>query len=248
MTLPKNIKELRNPDTLKSGHITKMSNGRMVVVKRNKYGKAKYKNASKSEINCSKTLKKNINYMLNEVKTKKSRIKTYPQALAIAYSKTQKAFPKCELVKKTKTKLKTNKNTSNNVTNNIQQGSGRKRVKIQRDIIKTLMKKGYIQKIKNTICKPVKKIKHLYKETEYSEYQADLKNISKSRYSNGIKMDLNTFLKLINDLIYKCNNTKTNFYGTYFNFINKINIRNTFTNTDEKEKFKLLLTFVKNLP
>lgn len=93
---------LRDPNTLKSGHVSKVSRNKYVVVKRDKKGKARYVKAKPKDVKCSKTLKKNVKEMINDVKTKK--IKTYKQALAIAYNKTQKKFPKCELINKTKKK------------------------------------------------------------------------------------------------------------------------------------------------
>ena len=73
MTLPDKITELRDPDTLKSGHVAKLSKGRKVVVKRNKSGKARYVKANPTDIKCSKSLKRNVKQMLNEAKTKKNK-------------------------------------------------------------------------------------------------------------------------------------------------------------------------------
>lgn len=108
--LPKSVKQLRNPETLKTGHISKLSGNRYVVVKKDKNKKSKYVTANKNDIMCDKDLKKNIYTMIKEVKSKKKnkRIKTYPQALAIAYTKTAIKHPKCGLV------LKDNKNKKSN--------------------------------------------------------------------------------------------------------------------------------------
>lgn len=213
MTLPKSIKELRNPDTLKSGHIAKMSKGRLVVVKRNKSGKASYRKASKTDIKCSKTLKRNVKQMLNEVKSKKNkRVKTYPQALAIAYSKTQKSYPRCELVKRTKSKSKPNsKRTSKRtnkrkmmggkrLTHKVQTGAGKKRVKLQRNILKLLIKKGYILKQDGT-CSTVKsgKIKSLYNKDITDNTIKKIRNKDK-----GGKMNFTDFLNKMNVMIVKC--------------------------------------------
>lgn len=105
--LPKTIKELKDPNILKPGHISKLSGNKYVVVKKDKFGKHKYTKASKKDVRCDKYLKGNIYDMIKEVKSKKKnkRVKSYPQALAIAYSKTKIKYPKCSLVlreKKTK--------------------------------------------------------------------------------------------------------------------------------------------------
>ena len=98
--LPKNIKELKDPNMLKPGHISKLSGNKYVVVKKDKLGNHKYTKASKKDIRCDKDLKKNIYNMIKEVKSKKKnkRIKSYSQALAIAYSKTGIKHPKCSLI------------------------------------------------------------------------------------------------------------------------------------------------------
>ena len=86
---------------LKSGHITKLSGNKYVVVKRDSKGKAKYTKATQKAIKCDKDLKKNIYNMIKEVKSKKNKkIKSYKQGIAIAYSKTSKKYPKCDLIKK----------------------------------------------------------------------------------------------------------------------------------------------------
>lgn len=264
--MPDKISELRDPNTLKSGHIAELSKGRKVVVKRNKYGNAKYVKASTKDIKCSRSLKKNVIQMLNEVKTKKNkRVKSYSQALAIAYSKTKKKFPNCSLIlKSTKTKPKTHTKpkTTNKTTNNIsklKQNGGGKRVKLQRKILKLLIKKQYILKQSNTSkCTIINgnSIKQIYDSKQNIPI-----NIKKIRNKSD-KLDLNTLLQYINKLIQNCNkdlhnaklsypenSSESRFGFRYSNtYANIIILNNNDLPTKELDKIKYLYKFVKELP
>ena len=213
------LASLRDPNTLKSGHVKKLSSGKAYVVKRNKEGVARYVKATPSDVKCSKTLKKNVSEMLNEVKSNKN-IKSYSQALAIAYSKTQKKYPKCKLVQKNNNKTNKTKKLTN--TKYIQNG-GKKRVKLQRKIIKLLIEKNYIRKqTGSNSCQPVKgnNIKSLY--DDFKSARDEIKKI-KYKNKNG-KQTVNDFIKLINDLIHTCHssiNVKDEYFNEYFKFRNK---------------------------
>ena len=260
MSLQNKIKELRDPNTLKSGHVTKLSKGRKVVVKRDKNGKAKYVKALPIDIKCSKSLKKNVKQMLDEAKTKKNKkIKSYSQALAIAYSKTKKQYPRCDLVQQTnKTKhinnSKTKKILKTKKTKQVQNGGG-KRVRLQKKIVKMLISKGYILKQDEPyICSQIKgdAIKKLYNNKK------DIpENIKKIR-NKSEKFNLVDLLSYINSLIYKCSlrkikssypiNNKFKYKFRYSATYNQIYIEPTNNKKKDIENIKNLYKFVKELP
>lgn len=150
--LPKSTKELRDPNILKSGHITKLSGNKYVVVKKGKQGTHVYVKANKEDIKCDKDLKRNIYDMIKEVKSKKKnkRIKTYPQAFAVAYSKTATKHPKCKLVfREQKTKKRYNSNQKGGVfgitlKNKFNNPFKKNNKKIQKKILDKLIRKGII--------------------------------------------------------------------------------------------------------
>ena len=258
MTLPNKISELRDPNTLKTGHVSKLSKGRNVVVKRDKYGKAKYVKASPKDVKCSRTLKKNVKQMLDEAKTKKNkRVKSYSQALAIAYSKTKKQYPKCGLVQQSMnktTKSKTKKLLKNKKRKLLQNGGG-KRVRLQKKIVKLLIKKGYILKQEQpNICSPIigDAIKKLYNKKN------NIKGFSKEIRNKSKKYTLTDLLSNINSLIKQCSNNKTSYpenineYDSGFRYSNSSkNITFNSSNSStirELEKIKSLYKFVQKLP
>jgi hypothetical protein len=87
---------LRNPKTLKVGHIAKTRQGKYLKVSK----KHKYVTASKGEVACDRYFKRKIKRNIIEMKSKKrSFIKSPMQAVAIAYSQTRKKYPRCKKVK-----------------------------------------------------------------------------------------------------------------------------------------------------
>lgn len=211
------LASLKDPNTLKSGHVKKLSSGTAYVVKRNKEGVARYIKAQPDDVKCSKTLKKNVSEMLNEVKKNKNK-QSYSQALAIAYSKTQKKYPKCQLVQKTNNK--TNK-TKKLIKSKYIQNGGKRRVKLQRKIIKLLIKRNYIR-TQDGKCNVINgdNIRKLYKDLNSNDTPTPtttttptttsalqnikpiIKNI-KYKKQEG-KMAPDDFIKLINNLINNC--------------------------------------------
>lgn len=209
------LASLRDPNTLKSGHVKKLSSGTAYVVKRNSEGVARYVKARPDDVKCSKTLKKNVSEMLNEVKKNKNK-QSYSQALAIAYSKTQKKYPKCQLVQKTNNKTK--KLTK---SKHIQNGGdiNSKHLKLQRKIIKLLIKRNYIRKQpppQQTLfvrCQPVKgdSIKSLY--DNFKVAPDVIRNI---KYKTNA-YTLTELLNIINQLIANCVPKHTTSLYTYTN-------------------------------
>lgn len=186
------LASLRDPNTLKSGHVKKLSSGKVYVVKRNSEGVARYVKARPDDVKCSKTLKKNVSEMLNEVKKNKNK-QSYSQALAIAYSKTQKKYPKCQLVQKTNNKTK-------KLFKHIQNGGdiNKKLRKLQRKIIKLLIEKNYIRKQDNT-CNVVNgnNIKSLY--NNFKDAPENIRNIKYKKKAYKLHELLNTITNLINN-------------------------------------------------
>ena len=87
---------LRNPKTLKVGHITKTKQGKYLKVSKDH----KYIPASKGEIACDRFFKRKVKKNIGEMKSRKnSRIKSPMQAIAIAYSQTRSKYPRCKKVK-----------------------------------------------------------------------------------------------------------------------------------------------------
>lgn len=248
--LPKNIKELKDPKTLKVGHITKLSGNKYVVVRKGKNGK-KYFKASKNEVKCDKDLKKNIYNMIKEVKSKKkSRAKSYPQALAIAYSKTKKHNPKCELI-----------NQDGGLFGFFESDET-----IKKKIFKKLIEKNYIL---GNNCIPIKGDKmsdllNSYKDREDGDTTIQaIQNIKNKQY----KADINAYLSIINNQLQRCSNNQQSINEeittTYFKLsiqkneknrnvnieIKQITTNNTNDNKENKTNyFKELLKFVQNLP
>jgi len=259
--LPKSIKELKDPNLLKSGHIKKLSGNRFVVVKRDKEGIAKYKPAGKYDIKCEKALKSNIEKMLSEVKSKKKtkRIKTYPQALAVAYSKTSKKFPKCELIKRDVNE------------NNIQDGGLLESFysinKLQYKILNLLIKKGYIKdingnkinvkknKINNLINSYTQGISQSLSLSYLKYYILFLDNIDKkikiykfNEYLNYI----NKLLKIDNNILNELENINNNFFSmnkTYSYSTNTYIIFNKEKeNIKEKKKYIQFYKYINKFP
>jgi hypothetical protein len=87
---------LRDPKTLKVGHITKTKQGKYLKVSKDH----KYVAASKGEIACDSFFKSKVKRNIAEMKSRKnSRIKSSMQAVAIAYSQTRNKYPRCKKVK-----------------------------------------------------------------------------------------------------------------------------------------------------
>lgn len=232
MKLPNKISELRDPNTLKTGHIATLSKGRKLVVKRDKNNVAKYVKASKNDIKCSNSLKRNIKNMIEETKTKKNRIKNYNQALAIAYNKTKKQFPNCKLLNNNKTKK--NMYGGSNINKKI--------AKLQRKILKILIKKEYIKQ--QPTCKSITKIKHLY--IDKSKMDTHIRNI-RNKKSN---ISFPEYFRIINSLLQFC---KKNIYNKDINFSyngnmhgNLLQISINASQLSDNDKFISLYNFVNN--
>ena len=92
----KNKLKLRNPATLKVGSVKKSE----VTGKYYKVSKThKWIPASKNEVLCDRYLKRKIKSNIKEYKSGKNpRIRTVGQAIAISYSQTRKAKPRCRKV------------------------------------------------------------------------------------------------------------------------------------------------------
>lgn len=195
------IKKLKDPNLLKTGHIKKINKKTYLVVKRNKKGKARYVLANNIDINCDKELKNNIKIMID--KKKKKEIKTYPQAIAIAYSKTSKKYPKCGLIIKND-KTKKQKGgifglNANKVDNKIKQ--------YQKNIIKLLITKGYINDYCCNKIKGSNKIIQLNNSKSkfnilYEQYINDFLNKLQNKNLSGFS--INNYLKYINLFIERC--------------------------------------------
>ncbi len=88
--------KLRNPLTLKVGSVKKSNtNGKYYKVS----SSHKWVPATKNQVLCDRYLKRKIKTNIKEYKSglnkKNSRIKSAKQAIAIAYSQTRKAKPRC---------------------------------------------------------------------------------------------------------------------------------------------------------
>ncbi len=93
--------KLRNPSTLKVGAVKKSNtNGKYYKVSK----AHKWVPATKNQVLCDRYLKRKIKTNIREYKSglnkKNSRIKTAKQAIAIAYSQTRKAKPRCAFLNK----------------------------------------------------------------------------------------------------------------------------------------------------
>jgi hypothetical protein len=232
-SLPKKIKDLRNPNTLKTGHIAKLSGNKYVIVIRDKKGNARYIPASKKDIKCDKTLKKNVKEMIDEVKSKKN--KNYKQALAIAYSKTLKKYPRCKLLSQNKTK----KQKAGGLFNFFKSTPK----KLKKKILNQLIKKRFIKKDKN-IKADIKDL--LNNDTNFESF---IKFINKSLQNTTIDTETN----IDNDdfvlKVYAMQNTGDKFYQLIDKTNNNTENNNNGTNNNgtynEIDKYKKLLNFVK---
>jgi hypothetical protein len=257
--------KLRDPNTLKSGHVARLSTKKYVVVKRNKSGKARYVKARPNDIKCSKTLKRNVKEMINDVKSKK--IKTYKQALAIAYNKTQKKFPKCELIKQTKKRKLGFKNqkagglffhsTQDYIVKII------KKLLKKKILIKTIMNKKliiinkyYKQSIDNndknkliTDFKTQQDIKQFISKLNYNININNNNNIYMFASQNEISNISNDYFKLVTSS--SSNNYKIIDDKKYYNItVNLTNKGLTYYNkhkTSHKKLFKYLYKLIKKL-
>ncbi len=87
---------LRDPKTLKVGHISKTKQGKYVKVSKDH----KYVAASKGEIACDRFFKSKVKRNIAEMKSRKNgRIRSPSQAIAIAYSQTRSKYPRCKKVR-----------------------------------------------------------------------------------------------------------------------------------------------------
>jgi len=228
------LSNLKDPNLLKSGHIKKLKGNKYVVVKRNSKGEARYITASKSSIKCDKTLKKNVSEMIEKVKSKSKLnkyVKSYPQALAIAYTKTAKKYPKCDLLKTKKTKKQEGGFFS--LFTSIK--------KYQKQIFDILNNKKFIDN--KTIYKKYIDEKKINKTTTINEYLEIINyNIKKSNTIDNIKI-IPDFFIIEKKYIYNYINN---------NYKYKISLNNenalTFGTFTLKKQYKKLKQFVKKLP
>lgn len=88
--------KLRNPTTLKVGAVKKSN----ITGKYYKVSKThKWVPASKNEVLCDRYLKRKIKSNIKEYKSGKNpRIRSVGQAIAVSYSQTRKAKPRCSKV------------------------------------------------------------------------------------------------------------------------------------------------------
>lgn len=92
---------LRSAKSVRPGHIGKSKTGVAYVAKGKSVGTRHWARASKEDVKCDRYLKRTIRKLTHEAKHGLSkRIRTLPQAVAVSYSKTQKKYPHCDLVKR----------------------------------------------------------------------------------------------------------------------------------------------------
>jgi hypothetical protein len=92
---------LRPAKSVRPGHVAKAKSGVSYVAKGRTPGSRHWVRASNADVKCDRYLKRTIRKLTHEAKHKQSkRVRTIPQAIAVSYSKTQKKYPKCELVKR----------------------------------------------------------------------------------------------------------------------------------------------------
>jgi hypothetical protein len=92
---------LRPAKSVRPGHVAKAKTGVSYVAKGRTSGSRHWVRASNADVKCDRYLKRTIRKLTHEAKHKQSkRVRTIPQAIAVSYSKTQKKYPKCELVKR----------------------------------------------------------------------------------------------------------------------------------------------------
>jgi hypothetical protein len=91
--------ELKDPSTLRIGHVTQEFNGIRYIVKK-KQGLKYYTVANNEEIACNTLLKENMGkYISIYIKTKgKHPFKTYNSAVSFALKQTRLKYPKCLMV------------------------------------------------------------------------------------------------------------------------------------------------------
>ncbi len=101
MSTKSKVTGLRAASTVRPGHVAKSKSGVSYVAKGRTPGSRHWVRASNSDVKCDRYLKRTIRKLTHEAKHKQSkRVRTIPQAIAVSYSKTQKKYPKCELVKR----------------------------------------------------------------------------------------------------------------------------------------------------
>jgi hypothetical protein len=104
---------LKPARSVRPGHVARAKTGVSYVAKGRTPGSRHWVRASNEDVKCDRYLKRTIRKLTHEAKHKESkRIRTIPQAIAVSYSKTQKKYPKCELVKRQSAKSKSVTNKS----------------------------------------------------------------------------------------------------------------------------------------
>ena len=91
--------ELRDPQMVRLGHISKKVNDKRYVVRVKPDGTHYWDEAKREDIQCSRYLQRKIKKLMKEVgrKTVGRRVQTKEQAVAIAYNMTSEKFPTCGL-------------------------------------------------------------------------------------------------------------------------------------------------------
>lgn len=104
MSTKSQVTGLRPAKSVRPGHVARAKSGVSYVAKGRTPGSRHWVRASNSDVKCDRYLKRTIRKLTHEAKHKQSkRVRTIPQAIAVSYSKTQKKYPKCELVKRQST-------------------------------------------------------------------------------------------------------------------------------------------------
>lgn len=91
--------ELKDPTTLRIGHVTQEFNGSRYIVKK-QYGLKYYTVANNEEIACNTLLKENMGKYISIYKKTKGKhpFKTYNSAVSFALKQTRLKYPKCLMV------------------------------------------------------------------------------------------------------------------------------------------------------
>lgn len=98
---------LKPAHSVRPGHVARAKSGVSYVAKGRTPSTRHWVRASNEDVKCDRYLKRTIRKLTHEAKHKQSkRVRTIPQAIAVSYSKTQKKYPKCELVKRQSAKSK----------------------------------------------------------------------------------------------------------------------------------------------
>ena len=101
MSTKNKVTGLKPARVVRPGHVARAKSGVSYVAKGRTPGSRHWVRASKEDVKCDRYLKRTIRKLTHEAKHKQSkRVRTLPQAIAVSYSKTQKKYPNCELVKR----------------------------------------------------------------------------------------------------------------------------------------------------